>query len=385
LSEDSKLIALIDFIYAAVLDSDLWPTVLAELADATGTMQAIIATMDRRTGTFASISRRAFPDLEASYKDYWAFRNPLWDNTEALPAGKLFTLDTLMPRQDFVKTAVFNEWWKTADYGLEMLGANLLVEDQMSSLICVVNARGSDPPESRQSRIFEAALHHIVRAARIHRQLWTLDLRHGAAPERFESLRQGAILVDAAANVLFANAPAQAVLETQNGLVLKGGCLASTDGADILQRLIASCAHGVGPLRGPLGGELDVRRGPNRLCLHVTVTPLRSKDPDSGIPWLGLRAPAAIVTVVDPETGRRQLAQNLHSRFGLTGAETGLAAEIVKGDGRAAAARRRGISVATARAQLSSIFEKTGTHRQAELVHLLFELADKRAPGKWEV
>jgi hypothetical protein len=146
MSEDSKLIALIDFIYAAALDADLWPTVLAKLADATGALQAIIATMDRRTDTFASISRRAYPDLEASYKDYWAFRNPLWDNATALPAGEVFSLDTLMPRQDFVKTPVFNEWWKTADYGLEMLGANLLVDDKVSSLICVVNARGNDPP-----------------------------------------------------------------------------------------------------------------------------------------------------------------------------------------------------------------------------------------------
>jgi DNA-binding CsgD family transcriptional regulator len=377
LSEDSKLIALIDFIYAAVLDGDLWPTVLAELADATGTMQAIIATMDRRTDTFASISRRAYPDLEATYKNYWAFRNPLWDKSTALPAGEVFSLDAIMPRQDFAKTPIFNEWWKQADYGLEMLLANLPAEDRVSSLICVVNARGSDALTSEQRRVFETAARHVSRAVRIHRQLWTLDLMHGAAPERFESLRQGAVLVDAAANVLFANAPARAVLETKNGLVLKGGCLASTDGADILQRLIASCAHGVGPLRGPLGGELDVRRGPNRPCLHVTVTPLRSKDPASGIPWLGLRPPAAIVTVVDPEAGRRQLAQNLRNRFGLTGAETGLAAEILKGDGREAAARRRGISVTTARAQLSSIFEKTGTHRQAELVHLLLELADK--------
>ncbi len=385
MSEDSKFIALIDFIYAAALDADLWPTVLAKLADATGAPQTIIATMDRRTDTFASISRRAYPDLEASYKDYWAFRNPLWDNATALPAGEVFSLDTLMPRQDFVKTPVFNEWWKTADYGLEMLGANLLVDDKVSSLICVVNARGNDPPAGEQARIFEATVRHIVRAARIHRQLWTLDLMHGAAPERLESLRHGAILVDVAANVLFANAPARAVLEKGDGLILKGGCLKSTDGADTLQRLIASCARGVGPLRGPLGGEFDVRRGPTRLCLRVTVTPLRFKDPATGIPWLGLRPPAAIVTVVDPETGRRQLAQNLHKCFGLTGAETGLAAEILKGDGRAAAARRRGISVTTARAQLSSIFEKTGTHRQAELVHLLLELADKRDPGIWEV
>ncbi|MDQ6704153.1 MAG: hypothetical protein M3Z96_14260 [Pseudomonadota bacterium] len=385
MSEDSELIALIDLIYAAALDGDLWPTVLAKLADATGALQAVIGTLDRRTDTYASISRRAVPDLQASYKNYWAFHNPIWTKSTVLPAGEVFTLDALMPRRDFAKTPIFNEWWKAADYGFEMLLANLPVEDSLSSLICVINAPGNDAPTREQTRVFETAARHITRAARIHRQLWTLDLMHGAAPERLESLRQGAILVDAAANVLFANAPARAVLETGEGLVLKGGCLASTDGADILQRLIASCARGVGPLRGPLGGELDVRRGPNRLCLHVTVTPLRSKEPATWIPWLGLRPPAAIVTVVDPESGRRQLVQNLHNRFGLTGAETGLAAEILKGDGRAAAARRRGVSVATARAQLSSIFEKTGTHRQGELIHLLLELTDKRDPGKREV
>jgi DNA-binding CsgD family transcriptional regulator len=377
MSEDSELIALIDAIYAAVLDGNLWPTVLAKLADATGALQAVIGTLDRSTDTYASISRRADPDLAASYKNYWAFRNPIWTKSTVRPAGEVFSLDSLMPREDFVKTPIFNEWWKAADYGLEMLLANVSFEDSLSSLICVINARGNDALTREQTRVFEAAARHVSRAVRVRRQLWTLDLMHGTAPEQFESLRQGAILVDAAAKVLFANAPARTALETSDGLALKGGRLASIDGADTLQQLIASCARGVGPLRGPLGGELDVRRGRNRPCLHVTVTPLRSDDPATGIPWLGLRPPAAIVTVVDPETGRRQLAQNLRSRFGLTGAETGLAAEILKGDGRAAAARRRGISVATARAQLSSIFEKTGTHRQAELVHLLLELADK--------
>ena len=385
MSEESELIALIDLIYAAALDGDLWPTVLAKLADATGALQAVIGTLDRRTDTYDSISRRADPDLQASYKNYWAFHNPIWTKATVLPAGEVFSLDALMPRQDFAKTPIFNEWWKQADYGLAMLLASLPVEDGLSSLLCVINAPGNDALTSEQIRVFETAARHVSRAVRVHRQLWTLGLTHGSAPERLESLRQGAILVDATANVLFANAAARAGLETGDGLVLKGGCLASSDGADTLQRLIASCARGVGPLRGPLGGELDVRRGPSRPCLHVTVTPLRSKDPDPEIPWLGLRPPAAIVTMADPETGRRQFAQNLHSRFGLTGAETGLAAEILKGDGRAAAARRRGISVATARAQLSSIFEKTGTHRQAELVHLLLELADKREPGKWEI
>ncbi|SEI15229.1 regulatory protein, luxR family [Rhizobium tibeticum] len=41
--------------------------------------------------------------------------------------------------------------------------------------------------------------------------------------------------------------------------------------------------------------------------------------------------------------------------------------EILKGDGRAAAGVRLGITASTVRAHLSHIFEKTGVRRQAEL------------------
>jgi DNA-binding CsgD family transcriptional regulator len=66
---------------------------------------------------------------------------------------------------------------------------------------------------------------------------------------------------------------------------------------------------------------------------------------------------------------------NLRRRFGLTSAEAAFAAEILKGDGRRAAARRCGIAEETAKTHLSRIFEKTGAHRQAELVRLLLGAA----------
>jgi DNA-binding CsgD family transcriptional regulator len=289
----------------------------------------------------------------------------------------VYSLESLMPFREFAMTPIFNEWWKPADYSLGMLGVNLLAEEQMSSVLCVVSAPGHDSPSNEQTRLFEEASRHITRAVRIHRQLWTLDQKHLTALERFEGLCQGAILVDADANVLFINPAARERLDAGDGIVLKGGCLATTDGADTLQRLIASCARAVGPMRGTLGGSFEVRRGPHRAALGLAVTPLRSKNPAAEISWLGLRTPVALITIADPDISRRRLAQELHERFGLTAAEAGLAAEIAKGDGRQAAARRRGISVTTARSQLSSIFEKTGTHRQAELVHFLLQLSDK--------
>lgn len=384
MNDEAEFIALIDLVYAAALEGNLWPSVLAKLADVVGTVQAIIATMDRRANTFDSISRRTYPELDASYKNYWAFHNPLWINSGTQPVGKLYSFDTLMDRQDFARTPIFNEWWKKADYGFAMLAANLMSENNVSALICMVNDPKHEAPTPRQIRLFEAAIRHIVRAVRIHRQLWTSDLGHDTTPERFENIRQAAIMVDAVGHTLYANTAARALLDAGDGFVIKNGCLASKDGPFRLQQLIASCAPGVGPLRGPFGGQFEVRRGLNRAPLKVAVTPMRSKTPVVEIPWLGLRAPVAMVTVVDPEIDRAILTRGLHRRFNLTAAEARLAAEIVKGDGREAAARRRGISVATARAQLSSIFEKTGTHRQAELVPLLLDIADKGATERWD-
>ena len=70
----------------------------------------------------------------------------------------------------------------------------------------------------------------------------------------------------------------------------------------------------------------------------MTVTPLRSKARLADVPWIGVGVPVAIVTVSDPDIDRRLLVVNLRRRFGLTAAESRLAAEILKGDGRAATA-----------------------------------------------
>ena len=56
----------------------------------------------------------------------------------------------------------------------------------------------------------------------------------------------------------------------------------------------------------------------------------------------------------------------------MTPAETRLATALMAGHSLEDYARDRGIAVATARNQLQSLFEKTRTHRQGELIAVLF-------------
>jgi DNA-binding CsgD family transcriptional regulator len=65
---------------------------------------------------------------------------------------------------------------------------------------------------------------------------------------------------------------------------------------------------------------------------------------------------------------------DLRRAYGLTGAEAAVARLLADGHDLRAIAARRGSSVQTVRSQLKTIFEKTGTHRQAELVILVQRL-----------
>jgi DNA-binding CsgD family transcriptional regulator len=375
MSRDNELIDLINLIYEAALDSDLWPSVLVRLADAVGAAQIAMPSMDRRINIVVTIAPRFDPDLLASWQEYWAFHDPALARATFRPAGEIYTLDSLMPREEFAATPVFNEFWRPAQLVLAAAGANLLVEDQFSAMIFFSNAPGKDSLTAEQIHIFEAVLRHLTRALRISRRFWELELKHVAATERLETLQQGALLADASGRVVRANAAAKAMLDDGSGIFLDNGRLAAA-GSEILQKLIASCALTTPALGGP-GGEFKIPRELPRSPLHVTVTPLRSKARLSDVPWMGVGTPVAIVTVRDPDIDRRRQEVNLRRRFGLTAAEARLAAEILKGDGRAAAARRSGISATTAKTHLSSIFEKTGTHRQAELIRLLFDAANE--------
>ncbi len=79
-----------------------------------------------------------------------------------------------------------------------------------------------------------------------------------------------------------------------------------------------------------------------------------------------------LLCLVAPLDGRRiATARQLMDFFGLSGAEARLARAICHGDSVDEYARDQGLRLPTVRTQLSSIFNKTGTERQATLVRLI--------------
>jgi DNA-binding CsgD family transcriptional regulator len=92
-----------------------------------------------------------------------------------------------------------------------------------------------------------------------------------------------------------------------------------------------------------------------------------------------LHSVGAIVILTDLETAGRGPAETvLEQAFGFTPAEARLAAQIAAGKTLAEISRQEGSARETLRSRLKTVFEKTGTGRQAELALLLSKVPTHR-------
>jgi DNA-binding CsgD family transcriptional regulator len=354
--------------------------VLTKLADAVGAHQATMPSFDWQANVFSTIAPRIGEEAINAYHNYWAFRDEAAARAALRPVGEIYSLDDLLPREAFAATPVFNEYWRPNGYGLAALGANLVREEGFSALICVFNAPGKDSLTSEQRRFFAAVLPHVMRAVRFSRRFFNLEIDTAAFPKRFEAMDQGILLTDAFARVVRANAAAKSALDEADGIFLREGRLCVNGTPDALEKLVFSCAHRYPAVDSP-GGELTVPRSCKSTPLYISVVPLRAAESLRELPWTGTAPPVAIITLWDPDSATLKRENNLRLRFQLTPAEAALAAEIMQGDGRKAAARRCRITDGTAKSHLAKIFEKTGTRRQAELIRLLIASADASNPS----
>jgi DNA-binding CsgD family transcriptional regulator len=61
--------------------------------------------------------------------------------------------------------------------------------------------------------------------------------------------------------------------------------------------------------------------------------------------------------------------------YGLTAAETHLVRALIAGKTPEEVSEERSVSLATVKTQLRSVFSKTGTRRQSDLIRALFSIA----------
>ncbi|MCI0598380.1 MAG: helix-turn-helix transcriptional regulator [Beijerinckiaceae bacterium] len=181
----------------------------------------------------------------------------------------------------------------------------------------------------------------------------------------------GLVLTTADRQIVYANDAAETLMRAGNGLCRKHGCIGTTDFSSSrqLQSLIASASRQTDePVQG---GSLVLRNEDGLAPVAVHVVPLARRlalfPPDE-------RQPAAGLLIADCQRGHDDRIKVFSELFALTPAEARVLSEAISGGGVTKAAMHLKIAQSTAQTHLKRILEKTGTHRQAELVRVFYEI-----------
>lgn len=231
---------------------------------------------------------------------------------------------------------------------------------------------------SREERLFTAAERdwltrlspHLCRAIQIYATLNRTASERDVYAGAVSQLAVATIILDEQGRVLNMNPVAQLLVDQGDGLSLRNQHL-QVAGRDTnrelqsaLQTIVRAQQHG----QPGVARALRVPRSHGRADLGLVVRPVPVSE------WSeGQSSPCAAVFISDPDLHETASKQTLGELFGLTPAEANLAILLARGLSLAEVSEAQNISPHTARAQLKSIFAKTGVSRQAELVRLIIK------------
>jgi DNA-binding NarL/FixJ family response regulator len=199
-------------------------------------------------------------------------------------------------------------------------------------------------------------------AARLHAEFRELGWKSAAALRALNQVAAGVIISDGDGGVVEMNRAAEHILRRDDGLTLRQGklCAQRLFEHDKLARLIALAADG--KTAAAIGRMLVGRRG-GRVAYILTVAPL-------GVELAVYERPLAMILVADPDA-RSPSEMDLAEFFGLSQAESRVAAALLAGKKLREVAADSGVQITTVRTQLSSVLRKVGVTRQTELIRVL--------------
>lgn len=185
----------------------------------------------------------------------------------------------------------------------------------------------------------------------------------------------GLILATADRRIVYVNDVADTLMRARNGLRCENNCIIATNFTSSRKlRSLITCASRQTD-ESVQGGSLIFRDEDGVASLVVHIVPL---CPRSAVIPPDKEQPVAGLVLVDCKRGITDRINVFADLFGLTSAEARVVSQLVPGGGLTNAASHLNIARSTARSHLTHILEKTGTHRQAELVRVFYEVTIPR-------
>lgn len=369
----SDLNAAIARIYESSIESDGLDRLAETVAEALGSSSGLLSLLDRPApGQDSLPSVVGLPSATANFDD-WArsayaehyHHCNIWFERGVKRGFPAIVLShELVAPEELLKS----EWY---DYcqrldTFHVLGAQFHVTDTLSAQFGAQRPRRSRPFDESSRRRMSLLLPHLQRALQIKMRLGVCDQFQAVTLDLLERAGIAVFLLDESRRLLFANRLAEQILERRSGLRLVGGRVSLDAGsAAAFDHLIRETALTSGGRGLHSGGTLNLLGG-DGTATRLFISPLARDH----VPC-GSRSPAVLMLASDAASVPWPAADSLRDAFDLTRAEAQLLAAVVGGQDLPGYADSHGVSIETARTHLKRVLNKTGYHRQLDLVRAL--------------
>jgi DNA-binding CsgD family transcriptional regulator len=346
-------------IYASATDPENWAVALADISRVLGGSGCSLVAGE---GASRSVAVATVPiEAYASYVEYYHAIDYVLGAVEKGPAGLIRggqALVALKTHSEF--EADFMRPYEMTD-GLFM---RLTVSPTPSSFL-VAAPEGPEPFDTAERvKVMGALIPHMQQALRTQEHLAQLGNGVGDITGAIDAIRHGIVIVGSGSAVVHLNSAAERILASGDGLCTRSGRVEATRTSTNAELQVSIArAHG-DPQNGCGSGDsFACSRPSGKRPYAIHVLPLKPAENPS--------AATVLVMIIDPEQEPEPPKVLLRSLFGLTNGEADVALLMLRGNGLKPIAADLALSMATVKTHLHHIFNKTGTHRQAELVRLL--------------
>lgn len=304
-------------------------------------------------------------DHENPYTDRYYTSNLMTN----LPWGQVISLDECHPYSKLEDTDLYNFCMKPLDI-YHMLGVDLRSANgqRFSVRFCRPKSAANFEPSCRE--FLSMLSTHIQRAIANGMQLIQLDNERKVYSKTLSRQAIGVITLDEKGNVITRNAIADEILHEKDGLhiINQHIHLESPASRTKLNGYITEVIEAQRNHQPPPVNALSVDRPSGKPDLEILIKPMmidKTVEPSN--------TPHMMVFINAPDKTSDIDIRILISLYKLTRAEALLAKYLADGANLDQSAAQLGIARNTARAQLRSIFAKTGVSQQSMLVSLILK------------
>jgi DNA-binding CsgD family transcriptional regulator len=361
--------ALIERIYFSVNHPETWEATLAAIAAAVDASGAAVWMSDLDHPEVGMVAT-TFQDQEllARHNDDYAASSPLFRSLSGRPPGHIYTCEELMPREQFVQTPMYREFWQEA--GIEHCMGGFLAREKNRVAVIWVYRQQSVSFTRSEADFLEVLQPHLVQALALRGEMLRTETLAQTGMLALDRMAMAMLLLDEEGRAVAHNSHVETFI-SQGLLRIEddGLQLAGAHNSGLLSNLVASTRLGAtkaGVLSG--GGFKLVPEAGAQAEVEVLVLPYRPAWSQVDSLMSPIVSVVFIKNVGSAPIPREPLLRDLYD---LTLAEVRVCVALLDGATVKEIAERQRVSLDAIRYHCKNILRKTGTNRQSDLIRTL--------------